>query len=347
MNTQLSGALQGGTDVTLATGGTGSPGTDSGLITINASVNGINGGTGGNLTLTANSANPSGSVTFAAGVSLDKNLAVTGATVSQTAAGVLTVHGTTTVNAPGAVILSTAAANSFIGAVTIISSGAVAVASPQAVAFGTVTATDLTASATLGISQPSGTITSTGTATLSANTSHDVTLNASGNDFNEVKTGGTVADLTIRDANAVALDDISTNGLVVVTTNGAITQLSSTAILPTTATVLNAGSSGDITLQNAGNNFAGLEIDNAHNVSVVDTNTLTTSGITTTGTLALTASGSNQRQRRRQQHARDTGIRRRRRDGAQRELRGHHARQRQQRLQVVRLSHELGERDAA
>ena len=108
--------------------------------------------------------------------------------------------------------------------------------------------------------------------------------------------------ITFVDTNAIRLHtsaasagaryiDASTDGAVggnlSVTANGDITQ--TVALAVTGTTTLAAGSSNDITLSNASNNFATVVITSGRNVAIIDEDTIDLGAATVSGTYAVTA----------------------------------------------------------
>jgi trimeric autotransporter adhesin len=96
--------------------------------------------------------------------------------------------------------------------------------------------------------------------------------------------------VAITDANALNLGTSTISGNLNVTTSGAITD--SGNLMVTGATILAAGSSNDITLNSAGNNFSTVGITSGRNVTLVDTNSLDLEASSVSGNLALTTGGA-------------------------------------------------------
>ena len=141
-----------------------------------------------------------------------------------------------------------------------------------------------------GITQPGGTITGAGTTTVQTTTSTDAKLDQANNDFGTVTVAGQVADVTFVDQNSIVLGDIAANGLVTITAPGGITQTGT--LLPGSTYILTADDTHDITLSDASNNFIGLEIVDARNVTVTDANSITLDDFTAKGTADVTTSGA-------------------------------------------------------
>ncbi|WP_415897765.1 filamentous hemagglutinin N-terminal domain-containing protein [Neptuniibacter sp. QD57_21] len=122
-----------------------------------------------------------------------------------------------------------------------------------------------------------------GAASFTSN-SGDVTLNHAGNDFSSL--GVSAANATVVDVNAVELSSSSVTGDLSVTAGGNLTQ--SGAIDVAGATVLAV--SGDITLENAANDFDTLDASGT-NISVRDENDLSVAALNTTN-LTITTGGA-------------------------------------------------------
>ncbi|WP_415891615.1 filamentous hemagglutinin N-terminal domain-containing protein [Neptuniibacter sp. PT8_73] len=129
----------------------------------------------------------------------------------------------------------------------------------------------------------SGDVEVDGAASFTSN-SGDVTLNQVGNDFSSL--GVSAANATVVDVNAVELSSSSVTGDLSVTAGGNLTQ--SGAIDVAGATVLAV--SGDITLENAANDFDTLDASGT-NISVRDENDLSVAALNTTN-LTITTGGA-------------------------------------------------------
>jgi Ca2+-binding RTX toxin-like protein len=141
-----------------------------------------------------------------------------------------------------------------------------------------------------GISQPGGTITGAGTTTVQTTTTTDAKLTQANNDFGTVAVTGQVADLTFVDKNSIIFGAVAANGLVTVTAPSGITQ--SAAVSPGSIYILTADDTHDISLPNPGNDFIGLEIANARNVSVTDSSGISLDNFDAKGTADLTTHGA-------------------------------------------------------
>jgi hypothetical protein len=94
-----------------------------------------------------------------------------------------------------------------------------------------------------------GTLSVTGTATLDAGASNDITLNSVGNDFNEVTVTAANA-VTLVDSSELRLGPVSANTLTV-TTSGDLDQIGVIAVVGTTTLDV----AGNVTLDNSSNTF--------------------------------------------------------------------------------------------
>ncbi len=235
--------------------------------------------------------------------------------------GSLVVSGTATLAVQGTdVITLDTASNNFNTVVLTAGSGTVLLVDTNAIALGTSTMTgllDVTANAIdvsgtvnagsliLNASGAAGAVTDStgnliisGTTTITAQSTDNVTLDAAGNNFSDV--GVQAGSVTLNDLNGIVLNSITANGNLAVTANGSIsgsaliqvrgsTNLNATG----TAAVTNA-----ITLNNALNDFDNddtgdaLTVTNAGNVTLVDVDALTLGGLNLpVGALDIDATG--------------------------------------------------------
>lgn len=129
----------------------------------------------------------------------------------------------------------------------------------------------------------------------------DIVLNESTNDFTSVIFEGN--NVTLRDSNALILGGStktsSAGGDLTVTTGGAAGHnlTDNGAITVTGVTAIAAGTSGNVVLDNAANDFSspvppaatgGVTISSAANVTLVDSNDIQLNGINVTGSLSVT-----------------------------------------------------------
>ncbi len=115
------------------------------------------------------------------------------------------------------------------------------------------------------------------------------TLTNASNDVSTLATT-TPASVQYTDANALIFGASSVSGNFDVATSGAITQSGAVTVAGTTT--LAAGAANDITLTNAGNNFATIGITSGRNVALADANALDFSASTVSGTLSVTTNGA-------------------------------------------------------
>ena len=113
----------------------------------------------------------------------------------------------------------------------------------------------------------------------------DISLTNSANELTTVFVSG--ANATIANSGALALAGAALSGDLDLSLNtGSVSQ---TGILNVTGDASFTVAAGDIELTNSANDFATVTISNAVNVSLEDSNSIVLNGITTTGTLNVTA----------------------------------------------------------
>jgi hypothetical protein len=136
-------------------------------------------------------------------------------------------------------------------------------------------------------------LTVAGATTLTAPAGSDITLDDPTNNFNSVGvTSGN--NVTLADANALALASSLINGSLTVNTAGAVTQPATDALTVFGTTTVAAGAANNVTLSNALNNLSTLTIASAKDVSVTDSNALAFGASSISGTLTASASGLTQ-----------------------------------------------------
>lgn len=252
-----SGAQNYNDALTILTDATISTGSDSsGNITLASTVNGQS--SAQDLTLTAGTGTViiNGAV---GGSNLINDLSINAATLTQNAA--ITTQGNLEITVTTALDLNTL---TVAGALTAITSGAI---------------TD------------SGALSVTGVATFAAGSERSITLDTATNNFTGAVIVTSGADLTLVDANAVVLGAIGLLGTLNVTAAGAITQ--SGALSITGSATFTAGSTNNITLDNASNDFpASVFIISGKNVTLVARTAIDLATTTVSGTLDVTASGA-------------------------------------------------------
>ncbi|MCX7037323.1 MAG: filamentous hemagglutinin N-terminal domain-containing protein [Proteobacteria bacterium] len=212
------------------------------------------------------------------------NAALTvGGALTQT--GALVVTGTTGISATGYDVTLDTAGNDFGGAVSA-NANVLRLRDANALTLG---ATNVTSNATVvagGAVTQSAAMTVAGNTTLTA-TGQDITLANVGNDFI-----GTVAvagnNISLRDANGLALGASSAAGNLTLVAGGSVTQ--SAAITATGTTVITAAGH-DVTLANAENDFGAAVSVSAKDLALRDSNALTLGLSAVTGNLALQSAG--------------------------------------------------------
>ena len=216
----------------------------------------------------------------ATGLTIDSS--VGNGTVTQSGAAIVT--GTTTVTAGGGDVTLSNAGNNFanIG----VSGRAVSITDINALALNAINATGLTIDTSAG----NGNVTQTAAAIVSGATAVNagtgtIALVNPGNNFGSVGANGSVVSIT--DVNALALDAINATTLTL-NTGGAITQNAGAVV--TAATTANAGAN-DITLNNAGNNFASVGATGGI-VAITNVNALALDAINATGLTIDTSAGN-------------------------------------------------------
>ena len=230
--------------------------------------------------------------------------------------GTLTFPGTLTI-AAGATqdITLNSAANNF-GTVVITSGRNVSLLDTNGIILGA-----STISGTLGVTaggtiSQSGTLTVSGTPTFTVTAPlSDILLSTSANAFSTTPvftSNGNIRDLSLRrilvgatvpaiptgvrnltlifDNAGMILPTMTLTGTLSATANGAITQTGPLAV--TGITTLAAGSTNDITLNNANNDFTTATITSGNNVLLRDLNSLILGASTISGTLGVTTNGA-------------------------------------------------------
>lgn len=137
----------------------------------------------------------------------------------------------------------------------------------------------------------SGSATVAGNAHFVTNPFDSVTLTNASNDFDSLSTG-IVSALSVTDKNALAIGNLFTNGAFVLEAAGSVTQVPATTASIAGGTAISVGSTNDVTLTNATNDFSVIGFASADNVSVVNSSLLTLSTSAINGNLSVSASGS-------------------------------------------------------
>jgi trimeric autotransporter adhesin len=233
-------------------------------------------------------------VTLVDSNALDLGTSTVAGTLNVTTGGALTQSGAVTV--PGTTTVAAGAANNItlnngandFSTVGITSGNNISLADANALDLGTSTISGNLNVATAGVITDSGNLNVTGTTTLAAGAGNDITLDSAANNFSTVAiTSG--RNVTLVDSNALDLGASTVSGTLNVTTNGALTQ--SGPVVVAGATTLAAGA-GDITLNNAANDFNTIGITSANNVTLQDRNDISLTSSTVAGNFSLTAGGA-------------------------------------------------------
>ncbi|MHB8157349.1 MAG: beta strand repeat-containing protein, partial [Desulfocucumaceae bacterium] len=205
-----------------------------------------------------------------------------GGAITQT--GTITATGTTTLAAGATNDITLDSANNF-STVTITSGKDVTLNDINALILGASTVAGDLSVTTAGKITQNGALNVTGTTTLAAGATSNITLTNSNNNFNTIAvTSGN--NVNLRDIDDLILGPSAVSGNLRVTTNRAITQ-SGILNVATGTTTLAAGALNDITLGSA-NNFRTIAITNGHNVTLNDINALVLGASTVSGDLNIT-----------------------------------------------------------
>ncbi|MCE2860444.1 MAG: hypothetical protein LW731_11475, partial [Oxalobacteraceae bacterium] len=181
----------------------------------------------------------------------------------------------------------------------VATTGHLDIAAVGAVSLGSATSAGTLTLQTNGNVTQAGPLVVTGTATVDAGTGA-VTLTDSANDFGSTLTLTAASASIVDGVGGLALGDVRTTvgALSVQSDRGAITQAAGGVIVTASDSSFTASLSGpgtaaaDISLSNAGNNFAGtVDVDGAA-VSVVDTGALQFGDVRATGNLSVAAAGN-------------------------------------------------------
>ena len=195
-----------------------------------------------------------------------------------TDSGAVVVAGTTTLNTTGDITLDSAANN--FDQVNISDGNDVQLVDSNNIDLGTSNVRgDLTVRAG-GTITDSGVVVVAGTTTL--NTAGDITLDNAANNFNRVDIVG-ARNATVIDVNNIDLGASNVRGDLTIRAGGTITD--SGAVVVGGTTTLNT--TGDITLDNAANNFDQVNISDGNNVQLVDSNNIDLGTSTVSGNLSI------------------------------------------------------------
>ena len=267
---------------TLTVAGTTTLSAGSGTVALGAAGNDFAGtvsATAGSLTLRDANVLALGATT----VSGDATLSSGGA-LTQT--GALTVGGSTTVTAAGQDVTLTQSGNNFTGAVGVTARN-LALTDANALVLGPSTLSGTAAFTAGGAVTQNGAVSVTGATTITA-TGQDVTLANAGNDFGGAVTAA-ARDLTLTDASGLVLGATTLSGNAGVTAAGPVTQTGALLVGGTTSIT---ATGQDVTLANAGNDFAGAVSVTARDASLRDASALALGASTLTGTATWFAGGA-------------------------------------------------------
>jgi hypothetical protein len=206
-----------------------------------------------------------------------------------TQSGVLSVNGSATFAAGAGNDITLSNASNDFSTVKITSGRNVTLADANALDLGASTVSGTLGVTTAGNITQSGILSVTGNATFAAGAGNDITLSNTSNDFSTVLiTSG--RNVSLGDANALALGASTVSGNLSATTSGAISQ--SGAVTVNGTATFAAGSGNNITLSNTSNNFATVIVTSGNNVSLGDSNGIDLGASTISGILGVTASGA-------------------------------------------------------
>lgn len=296
----INAQLGGGTDVTLSTDTDPAVAAQPGTITVNAAIGSIS---AADLILDADSLvdqnadvnllNSGALFSITAGGSVDLDDVISGG-LSVSAGDPITQSGSATVTGnahfvtnPFDDVTLTNASNDF-NSLSAGIAASLSVTDENGLALGDVSTNGaLTLNAGGSVTQVAATTAFiSGGATFSVGGTNDVTLTNATNDFGSV--GFPSADnVSVVDANLLTLSTSTISGNLSVTTSGFIGQNAALSVAATTT--LTAGTSNDITLANAANDWSTVVITSADDVSIRDADALALAGAAVGDDLILNA----------------------------------------------------------
>ena len=214
---------------------------------------------------------------------INGNLIIDSGALNQLSGATLAVAGTTTLNANGANVNLGNAGNDF-ATVAVSNANNVTLQDANALILGGSTINGNLNIASSALTQSAGaTLTVAGTTTLNANGAN-VTLANAGNDFGTVALNH-VAEVTLRDANALNLGGSVINGNLNID-SGTLSQAAGATLAVAGTTTLNANGA-NVTFANAGNNFGTVSLNNVNNTTLADVNALVIGGSVIGGNLTI------------------------------------------------------------
>ncbi|MGE0874005.1 MAG: filamentous hemagglutinin N-terminal domain-containing protein [Burkholderiales bacterium] len=219
---------------------------------------------------------------------------VTNGALDQAAGSTVSAVGTTTLTAGAGNDITLQGATNNFNVLRVVSGRNVGIKDANGLSLGAGTSTvsgNLALGANGAVTQSAALVVA-GTANLQAGAG-SIVLTTSTNNFNSVVAAG--QSISLRDANAMTLGNVTAAGNLTLQTNGALAQAASTAISAGGNTTITAPTNRDITLANAGNDFTNLRVASGRNVQVTDANGLNLGGSgasVVSGTLVLNANGA-------------------------------------------------------
>lgn len=236
-------------------------------------------------------------------LSIDGDLDVNAAAITQT--GALNIAGASrfTANAGQSIVL-TEAGNVFTGAVEFDSNGPgnllnVSVRDSSALDLQALNLSGNLSANAASISQ-TGALIVAGATSLTANAGQSIVLNQAGNAFTGAvsiaSNSGNLLNVTLSDSTALNLQALAIDGNLAVTTGAGLTQTGALVVSGTASFI--AAASQSIDLSNAGNtfgsavSFAASGTGNLQNVTIADSTVLDLQALTLSGNLNVTAGGA-------------------------------------------------------
>ena len=224
------------------------------------------------------------------GRTLEGNVIVTAAG-PVTQSGTLIVGGLTSITATGQNVTLANASNDFQTAVQIAGAN-VEIVDTNGIDLGASTVTGTYEVTANGAVTNSGTQEITGVTTITAGSNNNITLDHATNNFAAAVEIASGNDVAITDEDAIILGAATVAGTSDLTAGGAVTNSGTLEI--SGITTIAAGSSNNITLNSAANNFlAAVEITSGNDVAITDEDTIDLGDSIVSGTYAITATAGN------------------------------------------------------
>ncbi|MDX1901007.1 MAG: hypothetical protein SFW66_03255 [Gammaproteobacteria bacterium] len=204
-----------------------------------------------------------------------------------TDSGKLSVIGETTIHTNANNITLNTTTNDF-STISILSGNNVTLTDTNAIILNSINAMGTLNVTSKGAITQSGSIQSLGSATFSAGSANNITLDNINNDFSSINiTSGNNVSLT--DINALTLGASTVSGAFNVVTGG---DLSDSGKLSISGITTLAAGENNITLNTATNNFSTISVLNGKNVTLVDSDAIILGAINAGGTLNITSNGA-------------------------------------------------------